>query len=80
MEHEAIIAAGVSILSSIIVGLIAWGVRNEMSTLRAEFRAAIAEAGNTFYELVNGKYVRKELHNEMTARIDRIENRVEDLE
>lgn len=87
-------AVGLSGVASVIAGLIAWGargerralfaefntVRAEIKTLRAELTAGLAEAENRFFQRVNGSYIRKELHNDMVARIDRIENRVEDLE
>ena len=121
----SIIAAGVSFAASGVVGLVAWGlrgevntlkatlnsqidnvrgeiktlraeqsagllkadnsgkietVRAELATLRAEQVAGLAAAENRFFERVNGNYIRKELHNEMVARVDRVENRVENLE
>ena len=67
-------------MASGVVSLIAWGLRAEVKTLRTELRAGLAEAENRFFQRVNGSYVRKELHNEMAARIDRIENKVDELE
>jgi ribosomal protein L29 len=55
-------------------------VRAELATLRAEQLAGLAAAENRFFERVNGNYIRKELHNEMVARVDRIENKVDELE
>jgi hypothetical protein len=63
MESTSIAAASISFLGSVVVGLVAWGWREEigtlraeigtinaqMETLRAEIRAAIAEASNEFY-------------------------------
>jgi hypothetical protein len=43
-------------------------------------RTELAEAEIRFYQRVNGNYVRKELHSELTARLDRVESRVDDLE
>ena len=80
MEYISIIAAGFSFLASGVMSLIAWGLRSEVGMLRTELRAGLAEAENKFFARVNGNYIRKELHNDMVARIDRIENRVEDLE
>lgn len=85
-ELGSIIAAGVSLLGSVIVALVAWGWRSEigmlresMATLKAETRAAIAESANDFYRQVNGSYVKKELHNTLAARVDSVENRINDM-
>jgi hypothetical protein len=42
-----------------------------------EFHARLAEAGNEFYRQVNGNYLRKEMFSEFTARVDRIEHKVD---
>lgn len=77
-DTGAIAAAAVSLLGSIIVGLVAWGGRSEIATLRAEVRASIAEAGLAFYSQVNGNYVKKELFNTLVGRVDGVEQRVND--
>ena len=73
-EWLAAIAAVVSLIGSLVVGLVAWGAKAEVATLRAEMalgnskldtvrvevRASIAEAVNDFYVRVNGNYVKKE--------------------
>lgn len=80
MEYISLIAAAASFVASGVVSLVAWGLRSEVATLRTELRAGLAEAENRFFQRVNGSYIRKELHNEMVARIDRIENKVDELE
>ena len=80
MEYISLVAAAASFVASGVVSLIAWGLRSEVATLRTELRAGLAEAENRFFQRVNGSYIRKELHNEMVARIDRIENKVDELE
>jgi hypothetical protein len=75
MESTSIAAASISFLGSVVVGLVAWGWRGEigtlraeigtihaqMETLRAEIRAAIAEASAEFYRQVNGAYTKRDL-------------------
>ena len=75
VETASIAAALVSLLGSIVVGLVAWGWRNEigmvraeigtvraqMETIRAEVRASIAEASAEFYRQVNGAYTKRDL-------------------
>ncbi len=74
-DYAPIVSAGLSLLGSIIVALVAWGWRAEIGTLRAEMalasakietvrvevRASIAEAVNEFYIRVNGSYVKKDV-------------------
>jgi hypothetical protein len=87
-----IAAAVVSLAGSVVVGLVAWGWRGEVSTLRAELgtvhaqmetlraevRAAIAEAGVQFYRQVNGTYTKTTLCEAVREGItDRID-RLED--
>ena len=55
-------------------------VRAELNTLRAEQKAELAAAELRFFDRVNSKYTRTELHNDLIARVDRVENRVENLE
>ena len=81
----SIAAAGVSLLGSIVVGLVAWGWKAEIGTLRAEagmhqaeMRARIAESVNAFYIQINGNYVKKELYNTLVGRMDGLEQRVND--
>ena len=71
----AAIAAVVSLIGSVIVGLVAWAAKAEVAVLRAEMalasakmetvrvevRASIAEAVNAFYVRVNGNYVKREV-------------------
>jgi hypothetical protein len=85
-DYASIVAAGVSLLGSIIVALVAWGwraeigtLRAEMNTLKAEMRASIAESVNSFYQQVNGSYIKRDLYNTLLARVDNIENRVNEL-
>jgi hypothetical protein len=80
MEYGPIIAAGVSALASGAAGLFVWGLKAEVAALRTEIRASLAETENRFFQRVNGNYVRKELYGDLTARVDRIESRVDDLE
>lgn len=74
----SLLAAGISLLGSIVVGLIAHGWRSEIATLRAELRASIAESGLAFYAQVNGNYIKKDLFNTLVGRVDGIEQRVND--
>ena len=89
-ESTSILAAAISLLGSIIVGLVAWGwrgeiatLRAEMKTLQAEMRASIAESVNAFYMRVNGSYVKRDvcktIHAAESVRVDNIENRVNEL-
>ena len=68
-------AAVVSLIGSLLVGLLAWAAKAEVATLRAEMalasakvetvrvevRACIAEAVNEFYIRGNGNYVKKDV-------------------
>jgi hypothetical protein len=85
-EPTSIAAAAISLFGSIIVGLVVWGWKSELSTLRAEMlalkadmRASIAESVNSFYLQINGSYTKKDLHNTLVARVDSVENRVNEL-
>lgn len=87
------IAAGAAVLSllvSVIAGLVAWGLRAELATIRAEMgasradvRASIAEAVNDFYVRVNGNYVKRDLCKTICAateeRIGKVELQVEGM-
>ena len=86
----SLIAAGISLLGSIIMALVAWGwraeiatLRAEMATLKAEMRASIAESVNTFYRQINGSYTKTETCKAqcgaLCGRVDGLENRVNDL-
>lgn len=82
----SVVVAGVSLLGNIIVGLVAWGwraeistLRAEMATMRAEMRASIAESANEFFRQINGNYVKKEVYNTLIARVDGLDGRVNDL-
>lgn len=57
----SILTAVFSFLSTIILALIGWGMKSQMAELRAEFQTGLAQAEIRFFELVNGKYVRKEI-------------------
>jgi cell division protein FtsB len=84
---------GIAALAALLGGLAAWGakgqvetlraemgtLRAEIGTLRAEMGEAIAKAGLEFYRQVNGTYARTKSLNDLTARVDGIENRVNDL-
>jgi chaperone required for assembly of F1-ATPase len=74
-EWIAAIAAVVSLIGSVVVGLAATAAKAEVASLRAEMalngarletvrvevRASIAEAVNDFYVRVNGNYVKREV-------------------
>ena len=82
----AMLAAGISLLGSIIMALVAWGWRAEiatlranMETLRADMRASIAESVNAFYDRINGSYTKRDLYNTLLARVDGLENRFNDM-
>lgn len=84
-DMSAYIVAGISMLGSIIMALVAWGwraeiatLRADMATLKAEMRAAIAESVNAFYLQINGSYIKKDLFNTLVGRVDGIEQRVND--
>jgi hypothetical protein len=49
------------ILSSIVIALIGYSLNAKMETLRAEFNLALSAAEVRFFDLVNGKYVRKDI-------------------
>ena len=80
-----------SLIGNLIVGLIVWAGKAEvraldakMDTMRAEHRAALAEAGMDFYKNVNSKYVatpvfQSEL-NAIRARLDKVENDVDEVQ
>jgi hypothetical protein len=55
-------------------------IHAQMETLRAEIRAAIAEASNQFYRHVNGAYTKKDLcktiSESLAERLDKLENRI----
>ena len=64
-------AACLSCLFSLMVGLISWGIRNQVKALRTEMQLDLAKAELRFYERINGAYVKKESHKqqqEETAR------------
>lgn len=84
MEYLPIVAACLSVALNGIIGLVVWGVRGEITTLRTEMKlqraetsTALAQAANEFYTKVNGNYVRKDLYTEMHERVGRIEDRIE---
>ncbi len=83
----SIIGTVAACLSTLITGLVAWGFKNQVAvleqkieTVRQEFHAELEKAGNAFYARVNGNYVRTGALNDLKERVDRIENRVDDLE
>ena len=91
-EWLVVLAAIVSLVGSVIVGLVAWGAKAEVrvlraemalgaekiETLKAEIRASIAESVNSFYRQVAGGYTRKELFNALVDRINGLEVRISD--
>jgi hypothetical protein len=90
-DGTSILPAAISCMGSIIVGLVAWGrrgeiatLRAEMKTLQAEMRASIAEAVNDFYVRVNGNYVKKDVcktvHAATDERLVKVEQSVEGME
>jgi uncharacterized coiled-coil DUF342 family protein len=90
-EATSIVSALISLLGSIVVGLVAWGWRGEiatlraeigtihaqMETLRAEVRASIAEASAEFYRQVNGAYTKRDVCRAIS---DGLAERVDKLE
>jgi multidrug resistance efflux pump len=78
------VAAVVSLIGSLLVGLLAFAARAEVATLRAEMalanakletvrvevRASIAEAVNQFYVRVNGNYVNSKLCGAVHAAVE----------
>lgn len=86
MQYLPIISTVLSLFVGVVVGLIAFGLRKQVEvidqkieTVREEFRAQLAEAGNEFFKRVNGNYVRKDLYNQLSDRVDRVEDRVDTL-
>lgn len=109
--NAAIIAALISVGTSAVFALVAWGlrgevrgmrgevqlVRSEMQTelanvrgdvqstrsevqlVRSEMQTELAQAEVRFYQRVNGNYVRREIHQDLVSRVDRVESRVDDL-
>lgn len=79
-----LIAAGATILASGIAGLVAWGTRNQVSTLKAEVGRQLAEFRAALPKELNGTYRRSELCAVMmapiTERVGSMERRMEDLE
>lgn len=71
-----IYAAIVSWALSGVVGLIGWGVKNEVKLLRAEMKGELATAELRFYEKVNGNYVKKEIATQLRQDFDNLEARV----
>lgn len=86
-DYMPLAVAGLSVLASLLTGLVVWGNRGQvntvhqtMKTMRQEFRANMAEAELRIIKGINGTYTRTPLHNELVARVDRIESRVDELE
>jgi hypothetical protein len=84
VEYLHIVLWIVSSLGSLFVGLIVFGLRKQVEvidqkieTVRQEFHGKLAEAGNEFYTKVNGNYLRKDLFNQLDARVNRIESKVD---
>ena len=72
------ITAVFMVLSTAILGLIAWGMHGQFESLRNEFKQAIADAQIEFFRLVNGKYVSKEvLDLRLAAMCPRCHTRIE---
>lgn len=80
MDIAPIIAAVISVLASIIVGVIAWGVKAELKSVRSDFTANMAQAELRIIKGINGTYTRTPVFQDLVARVDRIEDRVGDLE
>ncbi len=55
------IVAGATLVWTLIIALLAWGQRNQIASLQADFHSALANAELRFYERVNGKYISKEV-------------------
>ena len=55
------ITAVFTFLSTVILGLIAWGLKAELAALRSEFRLGLASAEARFLAAVKEEYVRKEI-------------------
>ena len=56
-----------------------WNLKAEIAMMRAEIRASIAESANDFYRQVNGSYVKKELYQTLSGRVDSCETRLNDM-
>jgi hypothetical protein len=78
--HPEYIATGAAILSSAVAGLMAWGLRGEVGRLQEKFRADLAEQENRIIARINGTYTRTPMHQELVARVDRIESRVDEID
>jgi hypothetical protein len=61
MQVANYITAGFAFLSTVILGLIGWGLRAQIDLLRSEFHLALSNSEVRFFQLVNGTYVRKEM-------------------
>lgn len=80
MELLTIAGGALMALLNVIIGLAVWGLRSEIALLRMEMRAQLAEAENKFFLRVNGSYVKREIHAELSARVEDLKNRMEDIE
>ena len=60
-EAAPYVTTGLAFLSTVIVGLVGWGVRSQLEALRQEFRAALAEFELRFIGATDKRYVRKDV-------------------
>lgn len=79
MEYTPYVIAGLSIVSSTVTGLLVWGLRGEVGTIKEKIRADLAEQENRIITRINGTYTRTPIHQDLVARVDRIENRVDKI-
>ena len=61
MQAVNYITAAFAFLSTVILGLIGWGLRAQIELLRSEMHLALSNSEIRFFQLVNGTYVRKEM-------------------
>jgi hypothetical protein len=67
------ITAAAAILSTVILGLIAFGLRAQLEALRVGFELALANAETRFFEKIDKKYVSKD---ELGSRLTQSKNDV----
>ena len=61
MQTANYLTAVFAFLSTVILGLIGWGLRSQIQVLRSEMHLALSNSEIRFFQLVNGTYVRKEM-------------------
>jgi hypothetical protein len=59
-----LIASIMSVIATVVMGIISWGLRAQLSQLRTEFQLSLSNAEIRFFDAINGKYVRKDLLDE----------------